>query len=462
MVKQLFFSLVFLISVNVNAQTCGTGGCAISTTNSTGQYPTATFSTTSSGWTTVSAYMNAGNWTLFYVQSGHVYEWTYCSNFGGSQAWDAELTLFNNSTYATLCYANNCGLPGCTTAPYIQWTATYTGVVRLLTTVSGCSVNTGSPYSTLIWRDLNGTAPSNIMGLDVSDYQGTINWTQVKATGITFAWAKATEGVTVNDAQYLNNASNGVSAGVYMGAYHFARPENNTASNEANHFLSIAASHITSCELPPALDLEDPPSGTALTSYFTASQLSTWVTTWCNAVYVATGIKPVVYTSGSIAGYLNNTVTSYGLWMADPDGSYTAPPASTGVWPSWNFKQYSWTGTVNGISGSSNVDLDVYNGTLNNLKTLMGCVVTNLPSEQKIMRDFVIFPNPASNELNIVFDESLGMLNMAIYDINGKLITTGTASTKTKVDLSSFDTGLYILQLSGTNISLSKKFTVVR
>src|ERR1700758_685559 len=141
MKKQLLSILsLAIISLNVNAQTCGTGGCTSAA--ETNQYPASTFSTTSSSWSTVSAYMNAGNWTLFNVTSGDTYEWTYCSNFGGTQGWDAELTLFNNSSGATLCYANNCGRPNCSNAPYIRWTATFTGTVKLLTTVSGCTTNT--------------------------------------------------------------------------------------------------------------------------------------------------------------------------------------------------------------------------------------------------------------------------------------------------------------------------------
>ncbi|HWY33707.1 MAG TPA: hypothetical protein VNX68_03625, partial [Nitrosopumilaceae archaeon] len=117
------FAIDFMLLTNTSsAQTCGTGGCAAVDTNSTGKYPKNTFSTTSSSWSTISAYMNAGNYTLFNVTNGDTYEWTYCSDFGGSQAWDAELTLFNNSTGATLCYQNNCGRANCATAPYIRWT----------------------------------------------------------------------------------------------------------------------------------------------------------------------------------------------------------------------------------------------------------------------------------------------------------------------------------------------------
>ncbi|EEF59098.1 GH25 family lysozyme, partial [Pedosphaera parvula] len=55
-------------------------------------------------------------------------------------------------------------------------------------------------------------------GIDVSSYQGTPNWTSVKNCGWTFAWAKATEGVSITDGSYRYNINNGKAAGVYMGA----------------------------------------------------------------------------------------------------------------------------------------------------------------------------------------------------------------------------------------------------
>jgi hypothetical protein len=241
---------VLFYSLSSSAQSCGTGGCTIADTNSSGQYPSATYSTNTSTWRTISPYMNGGNYTLFSVTNGEVYEWTYCSDFGGYQNWNAELTLFNNANGNLLCYQNNCGLPNCSTAPYIRWTATFTGTVRLLTTVSGCITNTGSPYSKLVWRDTSGTPLVQVLGVDVYSGQGVINWSQVLAAGYTFAYAKATEGIGYTDSQYLNYAVNGVNAGVKMGAYHFARPDINPTfrSDRRSELLSKCGPALY-CEL---------------------------------------------------------------------------------------------------------------------------------------------------------------------------------------------------------------------
>jgi len=461
MKKSLFFiSILAIFSFTTNAQTCNTtGGCAATATNSTGQYPSSTFSTTSSSWTTVSAYMNAGNYTLFDVTSGDTYEWTYCSDFGGSMGWDAEITLFNNSSGVKLCYADNCGRTNCVNAPYIRWTATFTGTVKLLTTVSGCTTNTGSPYSTLVWRDTSGVQNTTILGIDVSSYQGTINWTQVKAAGYTFAWAKATEGTTITDSKYSSNATNGVSAGVKMGAYHFSHPETNSATSEANYFVSVAGAHIVSCELPPVLDLEDPPSGPALTSYFTSAQLTSWVQTWMTTVKNATGINPILYTDGSIAGYLNSSLTTYKLWIADPDNSSTAPPTSIGVWPTWAFKQYSWTTTVPGIT-TGGVDADVFNGgTMAALDNLMGCSTTGI-SNITIDDNFVIYPNPATTSFNINYIDNYGQAVINIYDMNGRIVLSQVINGKTTIDASGLNAGIYNITIT-SNVSVVNKRLII-
>jgi len=63
-----------------------------------------------------------------------------------------------------------------------------------------------------------GAYAQTILGVDVSHYQGTITWSQVKNPGgKTFAWAKATEGVGYTDADFVTNATNGTAAGVVMG-----------------------------------------------------------------------------------------------------------------------------------------------------------------------------------------------------------------------------------------------------
>jgi lysozyme len=460
MKKQLLIIFALTIfSLSLQAQTCLSGGCAATATNSTGQYPSSTFTTSSSSWSTVSSYMNAGNFTLFDVTNGDTYEWSYCSDFGGSQSWDAELTLFNNSTGVKLCYQDNCGKTNCTTAPYIRWTATFTGTVKLLTTVSGCGINTGSPYSTLVWRDTSGTPLVHITGVDVYSGNSTINWNQVKAAGYTFAYAKATEGVGYTDSEYLNYAVNGVTAGMKMGAYHFARGDLNPttagAINEANYFLSVAQPYIISCELPPALDLE----GSYWQSNFTSAQLTAWIQNWMTTVESATGIKPVLYIGSSNCSYVNSSLNTYPLWRDDLSGSPNTAPANIGVWTTWAFNQYSWTATVPGIAGSQ-TDVNVFNGNTAAFNTFMGCSTTTV--KQNNLSAVIVYPNPASNKLFIEnFNSYATGYTVEVRNLLGDLLLKENFfEQKATLSIIDFPKGVYSISVG--NEQGSRVFKIIK
>lgn len=186
---------------------------------------------------------------------------------------------------------------------------------------------------------------------------------------MTFAWAKATEGLSFNDADFAINATNAKAAGVYFGAYHFAHPTNSPTS-EAAHFWSIASAHIKGdgLTLMPMLDME------IFTGVSGAASYSDWANQWCN--YVAShaaaagiNVRPVIYISSCNACYLDGSVSQWIAWLANYNGlnPQTGNPwnvcTSCAVWGSgfWNVWQYSSTATVPGVSG--NCDVDVFNGT---------------------------------------------------------------------------------------------------
>ncbi len=213
------------------------------------------------------------------------------------------------------------------------------------------------------WTSGSIYAATRSLGIDVSSYQGTVNWAAVKSDGIDFAWAKATEGsagyVNYTDA-YLNaNMAGANSAGVLIGAYHFAHPINDSgaagAQAEADLFIEKAGQYMTAGYLRPVLDIEVEGS----------SATSAWVNDFLDDVDEATGVTPLIYTySNYAAEYLNTTVANRDLWMADYSGasSQTGAPAISPPFNNWNFWQYTDAATVNGVAGG--VDGDVANGNL--------------------------------------------------------------------------------------------------
>jgi GH25 family lysozyme M1 (1,4-beta-N-acetylmuramidase) len=225
------------------------------------------------------------------------------------------------------------------------------------------------------------TAPARAarqLGIDVSSYQGSgINWSTVKNTdGITFAWAKATEGLTVNDADFTINESHAKTAGVFIGAYHYAHPELHLgtagADQEAAHFWSIASPYIKggNAYLMPMLDIEQDLS--AASPAYTKTTLSQWVNRWCSditadAASAGLTVTPLVYSYISYSStWLDSTVAqSWPLWMANYNGQspQTGAPNGTSPWQTgaWQFWQYNDTGVAPG-------DADVLNGDADTLK----------------------------------------------------------------------------------------------
>ena len=100
-------------------------------------------------------------------------------------------------------------------------------------------------------------AASPIHGIDVSSWQGPVDWGAVRRTGRLFAFAKATEGKTFVDSTFVTNRRAMAGAGLVLrGLYHFARPDRNSAAEEADHFLRtvgpLAAGEVAVLDLEVA------------------------------------------------------------------------------------------------------------------------------------------------------------------------------------------------------------------
>ena len=205
----------------------------------------------------------------------------------------------------------------------------------------------------------------DIRGVDVSHFQGVINWQKVAASGVAFGYTKATENVGFKDTFFTPNYSGMKNAGIFRGGYHFFRPAAD-ASAQADNFLNVI-SKLEPGDLPPALDVE-------VNDGKSASVIIKGVTTWLQQVEKALGRTCVIYTSASFwNANLGGTSAFSGhpLWVAH----YTnAPkpniPKGFDSYVIWQFSA-NGKGAVNGIN-SDNLDLDRFNGTLDDLRKLAG------------------------------------------------------------------------------------------
>jgi lysozyme len=198
------------------------------------------------------------------------------------------------------------------------------------------------------------TAAPAIHGIDVSGWQGVVDWPSVRRSGRLFAFAKATEGATFVDDRFAGNRLGMAGAGFALrGYYHFARPDRNTAAAEAANFLRtvgpLGAGEVA------VLDLEVAPSPT----------VGDWAAEWLRLVSAATGKTPVLY---SYQSYLysipTSRLTQYPLWVAawgENDGAVPAAPPKTDRWSRWTWWQYTSNTTVPGVNGK--VDDSIFAGT---------------------------------------------------------------------------------------------------
>jgi GH25 family lysozyme M1 (1,4-beta-N-acetylmuramidase) len=215
------------------------------------------------------------------------------------------------------------------------------------------------------------SAKARVLGVDVSNYQGLPNFSSVKSGGATFVYVLATESSGANgfiDGDFVTDINNGKAAGLCMGAYDFARPDQDSPSAEAAYFWAEAGPYLKADgkSLMPVLDME------TFNGYVGASSYANWANQWCNDIVAdaaANGvhIKPVIYTTTEEACSLGSGVSPWNSWIAQPDGGN---PQSGNPWEDggceewgsgvWSLWQFSWTGSWPGISGQ--VDLDVFNG----------------------------------------------------------------------------------------------------
>lgn len=229
-----------------------------------------------------------------------------------------------------------------------------------ITAVGGKSVSSlygvSAVYAaTGLFRTVSATSTTGFKeGIDVSHWQGAIDWSRVRAAGKTFAVIKATEGVSFLDDRYAQNKAGALGQGMKVGAYHFARPGNDPV-READWFVDHMG--LQHGMLIPALDIE-------VTGGLGPTALTNWTKAWLARVTQRIGAKPMIYTSPAF--WRNNLNDSrwfadngYSvLWVAHWNTTNPSLPGSNWGGKSWTFWQYSSDGTVPGISGR--VDLDRY------------------------------------------------------------------------------------------------------
>lgn len=193
-----------------------------------------------------------------------------------------------------------------------------------------------------------------VRGVDVSSYQGEIDWTLLASQDIEFAFVKATEGATYTDRCFEANFSGASATGLRVGAYHFFSFDSSGA-DQAAHFINT----VPKIEgmLPPVVDVE------FYGDYFDApadrEKVLPELTALLTALEEHYGVKPILYATGKAYDrYLSGQFEENGIWIRD---ILKKPSLSDGR--AWDFWQYSPKGRLDGYDGAEKfIDLNVFCG----------------------------------------------------------------------------------------------------
>ena len=215
------------------------------------------------------------------------------------------------------------------------------------------------------WRALYGNVnyPDGyeIHGIDISHYQGRIDWDELKDNGsinecpIRFVMIKATEGSTQLDENFIDNFYQAREHGFTRGAYHFYSVHT-PAYQQAAHFIKNVK--LENGDLPPVLDVEHKPKNQ------TDEEFKSSIILWLETVERYYKVKPIIYTYFKFkTRYLNDSIfNQYPYWIAH---YYVDSLEYEGDWKFW---QHTDVGRLPGIKG--NVDFNIYNGSFYDLRQM--------------------------------------------------------------------------------------------
>ncbi len=211
-----------------------------------------------------------------------------------------------------------------------------------------------------LYGDENYPQGYEIHGIDISHYQGDIDWSKVRTATITncpirFVMIKATEGSSKVDEMFAENFTEALEHGLIRGAYHFWSTKS-SPTVQANYFIENVV--LEKGDLPPVLDIESKPKAQ------TTEDFQEDVLTWLRLIEEHYHAKPIIYTYRKFKEqYLSSDAfDDYPYWIAH---YYVDHIDYAGQWKFW---QHTDVGRVPGIKGY--VDLDVYNGSFYDLQKL--------------------------------------------------------------------------------------------
>jgi GH25 family lysozyme M1 (1,4-beta-N-acetylmuramidase) len=208
-------------------------------------------------------------------------------------------------------------------------------------------------------------AVDSVAGLDVSAYQGNVDWSTAYANGARFAYIKATEGTTYTNSYFAQQYNGSYGAGMIRGAYHFALPNNSGGAAQADFFVDNGGGWSADGQtLPGALDIEYNPYSGGTCYGLTQADMVAWIQAFSSEYQARTGRYPTIYSTTdwwtTCTGNSSAFAANSPLWIARYSSSAGTLPAGWGYYTFW---QNSDSGTFPG-------DQDQFNGAYSQLQAI--------------------------------------------------------------------------------------------
>lgn len=276
-------------------------------------------------------------------------------------------------------------------------------------------------------------------GIDVSSWQGNIDFSQVKASGIEIVYIKSSEGFRSVDSYFEQNYINAKNAGLKVGFYHYVTARSvEDAVRQANFFVSTISGKNPDCKL--AMDFESFGS-------LNREEINQIALTFMQTVQNASGKDVIIYSDEYNANNtFNSSLATYPLWVAQYEVS---EPTVRNHWSNWAGWQYTDKGEIPGIS--SYVDRDKFtNEVFLSDTSEVPDVPTENPNENEGYTTITIRYGDTLSELAIEYNTTVERLVELNNIANPNLIYAGATLIVPTSDPSDTTTQIYVVQYGDT------------
>ena len=287
----------------------------------------------------------------------------------------------------------------------------------------------------------------------MSNWQGYINYSQVKNSGIDIVYIKASQGNSIIDSYFRTNYNNAKANGLKVGLYHFLTATSpQEAEEQAEYFTSVISGTSPDCKL--AMDFE-------VFGNLNTEQINEISFAFLKKVQELTGKEVIVYSDASNARntFSSSLASQYPLWVAE----YGVNTPRTGNWSSYEGFQYSDTGTVSGISGYTDLDTfteEIYLSSTDNIST------PENTTNQVIT--YTVQPGNTLSQIALKYgttvDEIAGLNGIANPNLIyvGQILKIDTTNDISVVSSDKYETNhiIYTIQYGDTLTAIAQKYDV--